>query len=387
MLKWIPWKNKFGIEGMCQADCGAGGHCQFLALSAGLRPVYNYSAAQLRGLAGAEALKLSDDQFRGIIDVYREELKDGEFAGTWDPRQCKTKADLQRAIVTPNVTGDGNAYQGDAVTVDLLSRALRVNVVVFYHRQGYSYEYGASSFRYTTCLLYHSGGNFHHYQLLGILEQARTSSNRVSSALPPQVRTLFDVTNLPKCLQLYLDSKKRRCDHVDAAKTTKHVAQQVASGNAPAVFAGSSNPVRQTPQQTVAQSTPNNNRERGQTQDDQDQDAERSRRRCRCHCHDCQRRRELKHKKRHQEQEQEARRNQGIATVVTAATSSVNRRPTPSVHSSPTSVSVQSSSYYAPIPAAKSSPIRNTNGPRIITPFTPMDLTREWLSGKTWHML
>jgi hypothetical protein len=174
---WVEWKrNPFGERDLYLKDCGANGDCQFLVVAEAIRHwvrhPHEWTARRIRQLAAKQALQMSRDEFDVIMSSYREEVKHGEFAGNWDPFKCTRREHLKAAIESPLKTGDGYDFQGDHTTLQLISKALKINIRVRCYDAAYTFTCGPS-FPYTICLLYRSTDKFKHYQLLGQRHHSR----------------------------------------------------------------------------------------------------------------------------------------------------------------------------------------------------------------------
>ena len=162
-------------------------------MSRALCPKFSYSAAQLRQLVSDQVQRLSDVEFQGLLDTYRREVSNREFLGGWDPVRSRSRHDLCRAITLPNRTGNGYDFQGDSVTLDLLSKALHINIAVFHKDRQFRFCFDHPTFQHTVMVLYHAKGSFAHYQLLGVPwpeTSSRSDGLRIQTLFP--ARTIRD---------------------------------------------------------------------------------------------------------------------------------------------------------------------------------------------------
>ena len=218
--KWQKWhKNPHGFQEAYVKDCGGGGDCQFLCVSHAIARLITLSVSQLRRLVGEQILALTDEQFTDYMAAYRAEFaqhpnrhRQRSADGAWDPHRCRTKRELKQAVEAPITTGDGFYFQGDQVTLDLMSGVLGVNFVVFSPDDKYVYQTRATQPTErkrrqsdsdehknlcTICLLYIA--SYKHYQLIGFADHSRSIDTDSTDFY-----ALMDNLHFPKELHVFL---------------------------------------------------------------------------------------------------------------------------------------------------------------------------------------
>ena len=162
------------------------GNCQFRAISEALKGKLVNDAKlnhkRLRKLIAEYILELSDQEVKEIINHYRLEKTNGEFIGKWDPFKVKTKAQFARQIKK-----SGFHFQGDNMTLSLLSRILNVDFVIV--TKDAITE--LSQTHPKIIILYYTGD---HYQTIGIkkkgVRKVITAIERAN--MPDILRSLID---------------------------------------------------------------------------------------------------------------------------------------------------------------------------------------------------
>jgi hypothetical protein len=197
-MTWEPFYkfDKFFIK-----DTLPDGNCQFRAISEALRSMRSADTEalrsanpeamrsdaklnhkQLRKLIAEYIINLSDEEFKDIINYYRIEKTNHEFIGKWDPFKVKTKSALAR-----HIKKSGFHFQGDNLTLSLLSRILDVDFIIF----GKESITELSHTHPRIIMLYYTGD---HYQTIGIKEKGIR-----------KIITLFDRHNLPDTIRILID--------------------------------------------------------------------------------------------------------------------------------------------------------------------------------------
>lgn len=181
-MTWEPFYkfDKFFIK-----DTLPDGNCQFRAISEAMRNTRSdakLNHKQLRKLIAEYIINLSDEEFKDIINYYRIEKTNHEFIGKWDPFKVKTKSALAR-----HIKKSGFHFQGDNLTLSLLSRILDVDFIIF----GKESITELSHSHPRIIMLYYTGD---HYQTIGIKEKGIR-----------KIITLFDRHNLPDTIRILID--------------------------------------------------------------------------------------------------------------------------------------------------------------------------------------
>ena len=71
------------------------------------------------------ALQITEDNFPIIIETYRLEKETNEFDGFWDPYAVKDVDGLRNEIEKM-----GNSFWGDHIMIQLLEKALNINIIL-----------------------------------------------------------------------------------------------------------------------------------------------------------------------------------------------------------------------------------------------------------------
>jgi len=113
-------KNRFYIR-----NTKPDGNCQFHAVAEAFKGEFNHRDLRKR-IAEYILNELPDQEFKQIVNNYRIEKTHGEFVGQWDPFRVKTKTQFVRFLKKT-----GFCFQGDNITLSLMSRVLKTDFVVF----------------------------------------------------------------------------------------------------------------------------------------------------------------------------------------------------------------------------------------------------------------
>ena len=124
------WNIELGDEFML-LDCGSHGDCLFhcLAEAINLNNICK-SNPDISDLLDIEDLRkmaskqLNKDNYDIILQNYKIEKEVGEFQGDWDPESINSIEDLQNELCKT-----GNNFWGDHIVIQLLSQALKVNII------------------------------------------------------------------------------------------------------------------------------------------------------------------------------------------------------------------------------------------------------------------
>ena len=116
----IKYKNSpYGV-----IDCGGDGECLFHcishALSSDFKEYYDY-----KDIRRIVADSIDEDIFKNIIETYRVLKDSNDFDEEWDPCEINCKDEFQEIIKE-----GGNNYWGDHILLQLIIRALKVNIFI-----------------------------------------------------------------------------------------------------------------------------------------------------------------------------------------------------------------------------------------------------------------
>jgi hypothetical protein len=128
------WKTLLMSDKFRVKDTIGDGNCQFRAIETALKckskndgSHKKQSHLTLRKLAGKYTNSgLNLEEFKNILEHYREEVVNGEFRGDWNPDNTKSKRQFIQHLKTP-----GFHFEGDDVTLSLLSRVLKIDFMIF----------------------------------------------------------------------------------------------------------------------------------------------------------------------------------------------------------------------------------------------------------------
>lgn len=125
------WNIELGEKFMV-LDCGSHGDCLFHCIAEALNlDKISRKNLDLSTLYDIETLrqvasrKLTKNNFELILQNYKIEKEVGEFQGDWDPDEIKTLQQLKSELCKI-----GNNFWGDHIIIQLLSQALKKNVIV-----------------------------------------------------------------------------------------------------------------------------------------------------------------------------------------------------------------------------------------------------------------
>ena len=127
------WELQLG-EKYLILDCGSSGDCLFHSISEAinLKRIYanpdkidSISLEDVSSLRKLASEGITSENFTPIIESYKLEDELGEFQGNWEPGETTKISELQEEIIK-----GGNNFWGDHITIQLLSKALKVNFVI-----------------------------------------------------------------------------------------------------------------------------------------------------------------------------------------------------------------------------------------------------------------
>ncbi len=173
MKHWIPlWpKSRFVVKNT-KPDC----NCQFRSIATSI----GIGHRTLRKLVSYYILKIPDQEFSHILNIYHLEKKYGEFKGRWNPDNIKNKADLASEVIKP-----GFNFEGDDVTLSILSKILELDFIILTMRNSCKYinKIEGPGNKFFVVLNYISVGNSGHYKTIGFKLKSTIKSvfdNKVS---------------------------------------------------------------------------------------------------------------------------------------------------------------------------------------------------------------
>lgn len=196
---WKPlddkWTNKLLSNKFMIKDCVGDGNCQFRSIETALiNAGHGTNNTNLRRVISRFVSSLPDTEVHDIINYYRIEKKDGEFVGDWDPFKVKNKRELIREIQK-----EGFSFQGDNITLSLLSRSIKTDFVIFDNRYNITDLSNPDSLHEKIIILYYlSTKNTGHYQTIALDSNGKVTTIFKRSKLPREVDMIIDKHNLFK---------------------------------------------------------------------------------------------------------------------------------------------------------------------------------------------
>ncbi len=216
------WGEKLGSTDFVIKDCKGDGNCQFRSIeNAFVNAGIKVSHKRLRSLVANYIQQLDTQDFDFIITSYRLEKKHGNFSGGWDPFTTHTKQQLANEILK-----GGFYFQGDDVTLSLLSKALKTDFVILddsyrilhytqQHPNNLSNEYNTQQHpnNLSIILYYNRYNNSGHYRVVGLAD----ASCKVTTLFRPS--QLHPILNKPQTTQT--KSKPKRTTTKSPRRTAK----------------------------------------------------------------------------------------------------------------------------------------------------------------------
>jgi OTU-like cysteine protease len=185
------WVAKLASTNFVVKNCLGDGNCQFRSIETALTHS-GYKASKthdkLRRLVAKCIRAMSNAEFVNIIESYRLEKNAGEFAGGWDPYLIRTKQDFIREIKK-----SGFHFQGDDITLSLLSRALDIDFVILMSDYVVNLHGNRDEKRARLIILFYDKEG-KHYKTVGYRESGKK-----------RVQTVFERDNMPKDIVVILD--------------------------------------------------------------------------------------------------------------------------------------------------------------------------------------
>jgi hypothetical protein len=212
MFEWKPlgetWKSKLLTDKFFIKNCLGDGNCQFRSIEtalvdAGLRTSHD----KLRRVIATYIRKMSKSEFMDIIGHYRLEKETGEFVGKWDPLTVKHKKDFIDIITTPGFT-----FQGDNLTLALLSKALKIDFILFDNKYNITDLSNTDEPQNRIIILYYEKmSSSGHYQTIGLKTPRKMKTLFTREKLPVEVEILLNKNKffLRHISEIYTELKKR----------------------------------------------------------------------------------------------------------------------------------------------------------------------------------
>jgi hypothetical protein len=190
-----PWQHILLTNKFMITDCLPDGNCQFRSIETALiHAGIKKSHEQLRKVIASYINKISLNEFKQIIESYKLEQQHNEFQGSWDPSIIKTKKQFIQEITTP-----GFHFQGDHITLSLLSNALNIDFILFNDNYLITDLSNSKNLKDNIIILYFTNS---HYQTIGL---------QISTK---KIQTVFQRSNIPSELNNIIDRYTFLFNHV-----------------------------------------------------------------------------------------------------------------------------------------------------------------------------
>lgn len=168
--QWIPFEFKpiaGGSLSFVLQRVPGDGNCQFHSLSRACTTL-GLSANELRLGVSKHISRMKRDEFERELGLYRLEVDNRDFAGSWSPYQCHSPGELADYVRAPCFSHKYFDFQGDFFTLRMFAQAYRYRVIVFLSPYGSSPVVIENSERQGPfiILLFHS--QMRHYEPVGI---------------------------------------------------------------------------------------------------------------------------------------------------------------------------------------------------------------------------
>jgi hypothetical protein len=260
---WNFWyDNPFDINTFVISKVPADGNCQFSSIAQTLQ---NHNISSNSNIINGDYIRkmiakeirenkeiISDADINFYISTYRLELESfsssgslsEKFQGKWSPYHTHDRNDFSNVILAPYYLSDYNnhpnymAFQGDNITLAILSKILKLNIIVFdldkkyanfidYNRDDHKHKFIPEALlsctrkfydngSHTICLLHHnlsnnynsssSSSSLRHYSALGCVENYFDENG----SLQLRVRSIFRPNQLPANIKNYLSNQSEK---------------------------------------------------------------------------------------------------------------------------------------------------------------------------------
>lgn len=188
------WKTKLMADNFVIKNCFGDGNCQFRSIETALtNSGYKTNHKHLRNIIAKYITRIENPEFFNIVQNYRIEKQNNEFIGDWDPFEVKNKRDFIKQI-----RRTGFHFQGDYITLSLISKAIKIDIVLFNHDYTITDLSNPNDLQPKIIILYYDND---HYQTIGIKKRVN-------------VQSIFLRTNLPKELEMVLDKNTFLLRHI-----------------------------------------------------------------------------------------------------------------------------------------------------------------------------
>lgn len=191
---WVPLNKKWQLilrsNNFREKECNGDGNCQFRSIAQALSNAgFKHNHKKLRQDISKYIYELPQDQFELIINNYRFEIQSGDFQGNWDPLKVQTRYDFAK-----HLKKSGNHFQGDNITMSLLSQVLKIDFIVFDTDYNITDLSNNDSLNDTVILLFYIKGNNNsgHYKTLGLINNKNVQTIFLRSNLPFEIQQLFN---------------------------------------------------------------------------------------------------------------------------------------------------------------------------------------------------
>lgn len=175
------WKNILGDDyySFVIKDCTGDGDCQFRSIE-NLLNSEGGNFLNYRTQIADYILTISDEDFQNYLLNYRLEYDEGDFEDIWDPYAINTREEFANEIRKP-----GFNFQGDEVTLSILTKILRIDFIIMNDYDQTSFTISSEGNNTIIILYYIEEKGYGHYNAIGLINEL------------DEVQTVFDKSNLP----------------------------------------------------------------------------------------------------------------------------------------------------------------------------------------------
>ena len=181
------WNDILLSDNFVVKDCIPDGNCQFRSLEEALKKTtLKMSHKKLRILIANYILTISDARYKEILDTYLSEKQNNEFIGKWNPTKIKTRKQFINEIKK-----SGFNFQGDNLTLVLLSEVLKIDFLIF-NADSHSILDINKSNKQIVILYYMRHGLSGHYNTVGLKNEKNIKTLFLKNNLDDEINNILD---------------------------------------------------------------------------------------------------------------------------------------------------------------------------------------------------
>jgi len=209
---WTTLPNNFKqfvkSENFIIQDSLGDGNCLFRSLEKALEfSDKEYSHLQLREIIGKYINQINYNDFKLLLQNYTSEVESGEFVGKWDPvkimKMLDTDFEKARDEFIKNINTPGNTFQGDDVTLSILSNILELNILIIREKNNNYTITKIDNPGNKLIILYYKivEKSCPHYQTIGYRQDINSDTSAFifdKSNLPNDIKNLYTIIDFQK---------------------------------------------------------------------------------------------------------------------------------------------------------------------------------------------